>query len=230
MPNARWANDDEMFEVVRCNLFPAIVGDVLDEMGHIHQFLPAAIQPLRSDMVVVGRAMPVLEEDLPDDPQQADPAAKPFGRMLEALDDLKKGEVYLCTGGSPTYALWGELMSTRARSLGAAGAVLNGYSRDTQGILRLGFPTFSIGRFAQDQRPRGRVIGFRTSVHIGKTLISPGDLVFGDLDGVLVIPRSVEAEALSAALERVHKEESVRAALERGEMSASGASEKYGVI
>jgi regulator of RNase E activity RraA len=86
-------------------------------------------------MVVVGRAMPVLEEDIPADAPEA-PAdggqVRPFGSMLEALDSLQPGEVYVATGSSPTYALWGGLMSNRAIRLGAAGAVLDGYSRDTR--------------------------------------------------------------------------------------------------
>jgi regulator of RNase E activity RraA len=150
--------------------------------------------------------------------------------MFQALDNLKKNEVYLCTGGSPGYATWGELMSTRARQLGAAGAVLNGYSRDTRGILRLGFPTFSIGRYAQDQRPRGRVVGYRTTVQIGQTTVEPGDLVFGDLDGVLVIPQSIEQEVLRAAMEKVKREELVRVAFERDNMTASDAVAKFGVM
>jgi regulator of RNase E activity RraA len=171
--------------------------------------------------------MPVLEEDLTgEDPD----AAQERNIMLEALDDLKKNEVYVCTGASPAYALWGELMSTRARQLGAAGAVLNGYSRDTRGIVRIGFPTFSTGRFAQDQRHRGHVVGYRTKVEIGGTVVAPGDIVFGDLDGVLVIPRDIEAEVLRTAMERVSQEDLVRAAFERDNMSASDAAAKYGVM
>ena len=227
----RWTSDEELFAAIRGNLFPAVVGDVMDAMGYIHQFLPPAIQPLRYDMVVLGRAMPVLEEDIAD--EEMSPAAeaiRPFGLMLEALDDLKKNEVYLCTGGTPAYATWGELMSTRAKRLGAAGAVLNGYSRDTRGILKLGFPTFSIGRFAQDQRPRGQVVGYRTKVTIGKTVVEPGDLVFGDLDGVLVIPRTVEHDVMRTAMEKVKREELVRMAFERENMSASDAVAKFGVM
>ena len=121
-------------------------------------------------------------------------------------------------------------MSTRAKRLGAAGAVLNGYSRDTRGILKLGFPTFSIGRFAQDQRPRGQVVGYRTKVTIGKTVVEPGDLVFGDLDGVLVIPRTVEHDVMRTAMEKVKREELVRMAFERENMSASDAVAKFGVM
>ncbi len=106
---------------------------------------------------------------------------------MEALDDLKRNEVYVCTGSSPRYALWGELMSTRAMKLGAAGTVLNGYTRDSHGINSLGYPTFSIGRYAQDQGPRGKVIDFRIDIEMEGVWIHPGDIVFGDIDGVCII-------------------------------------------
>lgn len=223
-PNPLWKNEDELFSLMRSRLFTAVVGDILDTLGLLHQFLPREIQPLRDDMAVAGRAMPVLDVDAEEKPGE-----KPFGLMLEALDDLKRHEVYLATGGSPEYALWGELMSTRAMHLGAAGAVLNGPSRDTRGILDLNFPTFSLGRYAQDQRPRGRVVDFRVGVTIGKVRIEPGDILFGDLDGVLVIPRAAEQEVLSRALEKADKENLVRTAIQRG-MGAAEAFATYGVM
>ena len=231
-----WADDSEMFAAMRRELFTAVLGDVLDALGFLHQFLPPAIQPLRADMVVVGRAMPVLEVDFSPAREaagQAPLSQKPFGLMFEALDDLQPNEVYLATGNSaldaPQYALWGELMSTRSIRLGAAGAVLNGYSRDTHGILRLNFATFSIGRYALDQRPRGKVVDFRVPVEIAGVRIEPGDLVVGDLDGVLVIPKAVEAEAINRALEKVRKENLVRAAIEAG-MSTVDAFARFGVM
>jgi regulator of RNase E activity RraA len=227
-----WADEADKLAAVRRDLFSAVIGDVLDALGWLHQFLPPQIKPLRDDMVVVGRAMPVLEADYitgAAESGQTPLSGKPFGLMLEALDDLKPGEVYVATGGTPAYALWGELMSTRARHLGAAGAVVNGFSRDTSGILRLDFPTFSLGRYAQDQRPRGKVVDFRLPIEIGGVRIAPGDLIFGDLDGVVVIPQAVEAEALQRAFDKVHAENRVRAAIEAG-MSTVEAFRAYGVM
>ena len=152
-----------------------------------------------------------------------------FGLMLEALDDLKSGEVYICTGSSPRYALWGELMSTRAIHLGAAGAVVDGYSRDTNGILRLNFPCFSYGRYAQDQGPRGKVIDFRVPIEIGGVGISPGDIVFGDVDGVLIVPRTSEGEIFALALEKAHGEKLVAQAIRLGS-SAVDAFKKFGIM
>lgn len=221
-----WQSDDDLFKMMRSHLFSAVLGDILDQMSLVHQFLPAEIMPLEASMLIVGRALPVLLQDIEGG---RGTTGKPFGLMLEALDDLKPNEVYLASGGSPNYALWGELMSTRAMKLGAAGAVLNGYSRDTDGILELGFPTFSYGCYAQDQAPRGEVIDFRIIVKIGEVAIHPGDIIFGDRDGVLVIPKSVEQEVIEGALEKVRGENLVRKAIQEG-MSACEAFEKYGIM
>jgi 4-hydroxy-4-methyl-2-oxoglutarate aldolase len=220
-----------LFSNLRDKLFTAVVGDVLDRMGWRRQFLPQAIGPLKPDMKVVGRAMPVLEADIFDESSRSPGSvgAKPFGLMLEALDDLRLNEVYVATGGSFRYALWGELMSTRARCLSAAGAVLNGFVRDAAGIEALGFPTFCRGLFAQDQRPRGKVIDFRTVIEIEGVRIAPGDLIFGDREGVLVIPAEVEVEAIEAALAKAATENRVATAI-RGGLSARQAFETFGVL
>ncbi len=227
-----WDSDESLFQLARRELFTAVVGDVMDQLGLIHQFLPAAVRPLRDDMVVIGRAMPVLEADVFGAPGQAggDPRLRePFGLMLHALDDLRPDEVYLCTGGSPRYALWGQLMSTRALKLGAAGAVLDGYSRDTRGILALDFPTFSYGRYAQDQGVRGKVIDFRVPLEIGGVRVEPGDVVFGDLDGVCVVPRAAEEETFRRALEKARGEKLVQQAIEAG-MSTVQAFATFGIM
>ncbi|MDQ3693497.1 MAG: RraA family protein [Chloroflexota bacterium] len=227
-----WTSDEELFALCRRELFTAVVGDVMDKMGLLRQFLPPPIQPLRPGMVLVGRAMPVLEADVFAESTDAatNPVmARPFGLMLHALDDLKPGEVYICTGASPRYALWGELMTTRARHLGAAGAVLDGYLRDTAGILDQDFPTFAHGSYAQDQGPRGKVIDFRVPIEMDGVRITPGDIVFGDRDGVCIIPRPAEAEAITRAVEKVRGEHLVRQAIAGG-MSASAAFDKYGIM
>jgi regulator of RNase E activity RraA len=217
---------------MRARLFTAAVGDVLDKMGFRRQFLPPRIQPLRDDMVIAGRAMPVLEADAFDwsyEAGQTELSRKPFGLMLQALDSLARNEIYLATGGTPRYALWGELMSTRALHLGATGAVVNGYSRDTRGILALGFPVFSMGRYAQDQGVRGKVVDFRVPIEIEGVRIAPGDIVFGDLDGVVAIPKEAEKEVIALALEKAGQESTVRKAIQGG-MSTVEAFETFGVM
>lgn len=226
-----WKTEDELFALAKRELFTAVVGDVMDKLGATRQFLPQHIQPLRQDMVVIGRAMPVLVADYFSERVEGHNAVgpKPFGLLFEALDDLKPHEIYLATGGSPNYALWGELLSTRARQLGAAGAVLDGFSRDTNAILRLGFPVFSMGRYAQDQGMRGKIVDYRIPVEIGQVRIEPGDIVFGDLDGVCVVPQKMSAEVFTGALEKVRGENQVREALENG-MTTVEAFSKFGIM
>jgi regulator of RNase E activity RraA len=227
-----WNNDKELFELTKKELFTALLGDVMDKMGLLHQFLPAIIKPLSPAMVVIGRAMPVIEADITGEVVENFGNIvldKPFGLMLEALDDLKEDEVYICDGSSHNYALWGGLMSMRAMKLGAAGAVVNGYTRDTNEILRLGFPTFSVGTYAQDQEPRGRVIDYRVAIEWSGIHINPGDIVFGDRDGVIIIPKDTEKEAFERAFVKVRGEKFVAQALRNGE-SAVSTFDRYGIM
>ncbi len=218
---------DQILSSVKQELFSAVLGDVMDRMDLRSQFLPPNIQPLADHMVVVGRAMPLLVEDTGYDPDV--PFDQAYGLLFKALDDLKPNEVYICTGASPEYALWGELMSTRAMKLGAVGAIMDGYSRDTPGILELDFPTFSYGRYAQDQAFRGKVVDFRLPIDLKGVTIKPGDLIVGDLDGVCVVPMEYEQDIIKLALEKVRGEKLVRKALEGG-MSAAEAFKTYGIM
>ena len=230
--NMKWSNDNELFSIMKENLFSAVIGDIMDKMGYLNQFLSPQIKPLRNDMLVAGRALTVLEADVYNEISGSgnNPLLdKPFGLMLEALDELKKDEVYICTGSSPTYALWGELMSTRAIKLGSAGAVVNGYSRDTNGILKLNFPTFSYGSYAQDQGPRGKVIDFRLEIEMNGVRIKPGDIVFGDVDGVCIVPKEIENDVIEGALEKALGEKMVQKAIENG-LGAREAFDKYGIM
>jgi len=227
-----WKTDSELFQIVKRELFPALVGDVLDKLGYIHQFVSPNVKPLRNDMVVIGRAMPVLEADVFAEQVAGTKntlMSKPFGIMFEALDSLKPNEVYICSGSSPRYALWGGLMSMRAIKLGAAGAVVDGYSRDTNEIENLNFPTFSLGTYAQDQGPRGKVIDYRVPIEFNGIKVNPGDIVYGDRDGVLIIPQEVEVEAFEGAIKKARGEQSVKEALENG-MSTVAAFKKFGIM
>ncbi|BEP51694.1 MULTISPECIES: RraA family protein [Variovorax] len=227
-----WKDDDELFALMRARLFPAVVGDILDTLGFMHQFLPPAIKPVERSMVVAGRAMPVLETHCfaRSEPEGKSPLSRQaFGLLFEALDDLAPNEVYVATGSAPEFALWGGLMTTRALHLKAAGAVLDGYSRDTAEVLELGLPVFSLGGYAQDQGPRGKVVDYRVPVEIRGIRVRPGDIVFGDQDGVLIIPREAEKEAISLALEKADTESSVRKAIKNG-MSTVEAFKTFGVM
>ena len=227
-----WKNDKELFEIAKKEMFVALVGDILDKMGYTKQFLSPNLKPLDASMVTIGRAMPVLEADVFGEvvEQSRNPIMQiPYGLLFEALDSLKEDDVYICSGASHNYALWGGLMSTRALKLGAAGAVLDGYSRDTNEILELNFPTFSVGTFAQDQGPRGKVVDYAVDIEFNGIRVKPGDIIFGDRDGVLIVPKDAEVEAFSRALEKSRGEKLVRKALEAG-MSTVEAFKKFGIM
>lgn len=198
-------SDAKLFATIRERLFTAVIGDVMDKAGLTRQFLPPEIRALVPDTLLVGRAMTVLETDIPLGEDAG------FGLMFRALDDLKPGEVYVCAGASPTYALWGGLMSTRAMKLGATGAVLDGFHRDTREVLRLGFPLFSAGSYAQDQRLRGKVADYRCAITFRNgCVVAAGDVIVGDIDGVLVIPAAHFPDIVAAAVGKVDGEEGVR--------------------
>jgi 4-hydroxy-4-methyl-2-oxoglutarate aldolase len=213
----------ELFRAITENLYTAVLGDVLDVLGHTHQFLPQPIQPMKESMRVVGRAMPVQIADT------WSPQKDPFGLMTEALDQLLPGEVYVATGGSQNCAAWGEILTATARVRGAAGAVIDGYHRDTVRILEQNWPVFSRGRYAQDAGVRSKIVAYRCPVEIGGVHITPGDLIFADMDGVVAVPRAVEEEAVARALEKARGEKVVRKAIEAGS-SSTEAFRKYGIL
>ena len=220
---AEWKHDEELFALMRRELYTAVVGDILDQRGRFHSFLPPQVQPLSPEMVLAGRVMPV---------QQAAVAGRqecPFGLMTQALDDLRPGEVYLATGGGTTCANWGEIMTAAAKAGGAVGAVVNGYHRDTPRVLEQDFPVFSRGCYAQDSAPRMRVVDYRCRVEIEGVFIEPGDVVFADRDGVVVIPTMLVTGVVTDALEKARAEKTVRRDIEAG-LSATRAFEKYGIL
>jgi regulator of RNase E activity RraA len=218
-----WKSDLELFALCERELYPPVVGDILDDLGFTHQFLPQPIQPMREGMKLAGRAMPVVMIDVFGKQKQ------PFGKLTEALDQLQPGEIYLATGGDMRCAYWGEILTATAKKRGAIGAVINGFHRDTPKVLEQNWPVFSRGRFAQDSAVRTQVADFRVSVEIGQATVHPGDLVFGDLDGVIIVPKAVETEVIERALAKARGEKLVRSEIEAG-MSSSAAFKKYGIL
>lgn len=218
----RWRDDPELFHLIRTTLYTPVVGDILDALGYFHQFLPQPIQPMRQDMILAGRAMPALNRSV------AGPQHPPFGRLTEALDQLQPGEIYLATGALDC-ASWGEIMTATAKTRGAAGAVIDGFHRDTLRILEQDWPVFSRGRYAQDAAVRSTVADFRCAVEIDQVRVRPGDLVFGDLDGVVIVPKEAEEEVIARALEKASGEKLARSEIEAGASSTS-VFHKYGIL
>ena len=217
-----WHDDDELFRLMKEKLYTPVVGDILDTMGLVHQFLPPELQPLRDTMKLAGRACTVLEHDV------FSPQKKPFGFLTEALDQLRPNDIYIATGAHNS-ALWGELLTATAKVRGAVGAVLDGYTRDTPQVLSQNFPVFARGRWAQDSSIRTNVVDYRCAIEIGQVTIQDGDLVFGDMDGVLIIPQQAAEECIRKALEKASGEKMVRQAIEQG-MSATEAFAHFGIL
>ncbi len=216
-------NDQELFDQIRAHLYTPVVGDILDSLGFYHQFLPQPIHGAYEGTKIVGRAMPVQLADA------TGPQSVPFGRLTEALDQIEDGEVYVVTGGSQNCAAWGEILTATARMRGGAGVVIDGFHRDTLRVLEQDWPVFSRGRWAQDAGVRSVVVNFRCPIEIGGVLIHPGDLIFGDIDGVIVVPKDIEQQALQSAMEKARGEKLVRMDIEAG-MSSTDAFRKYGIL
>lgn len=215
--------DAARFALIRDELYTAVIGDVLDQLGRHHQFLPPGLRPLQPAMVLAGRAMPVRLADV------FGPQPKPFGMLTEALDQLQPDEVYVAAGGRAQCAAWGEILTATARARDAAGAVVDAYHRDTHRVHEQRWPVFSRGAYAQDAGVRMQVLDYRLPVELGGVLVSPGDLIVGDVDGVLVVPHEVEDEVVELALVKARAENTVRAAIEGG-MSSAEAFRRNGVL
>lgn len=218
-----WKNEDEMFALMREKLYTPVIGDILDQNGFVHQFLPPDIRPLSGNMKIAGKAMTVLMIDVYGEQN------KPFGYLTEALDQLEENEIYLATGGTKRCAYWGELLTATAKKRGAAGAVLNGWHRDTPQVLEQNWPVFSCGCYAQDSSVRTQVVQYRCQIEIGQVTVQGGDIVFGDIDGVVIIPKEIAEEVITKALEKAAGEKQVRKAIENG-MSATEAFSTFGIL
>ena len=218
-----WKNDKELFEIMKKELYTGVLCDMLDTLGYSHQFLPREIQAALPEMIVAGRAFPTIICDV------YGPQDKPLGLLAEAIDHCGEDKVYFVTGGDRRCSYFGEIMTAKLKANKAVGAVIDGPMRDTRQVLAQNFPVFCTGRDAQGSIYRNQVIAYDVPVEIGGISVKPGDLVFGDIDGVVIIPQEIEEEALKVTLDRVRGETETRAAVDAG-MSAVEAIEKFGVF
>lgn len=198
-------------DLVAAQLYAAVVSDILDDLGHRDHTLDPAIRPLGPGNVVAGWANPFLVAEVGEIP------AEPYTGEIAALDDLRPGEIVLAAaGGSARAACWGELFSTAARARGARGTLIDGYCRDERRIASMGYPVWCRGGMPLDCKGRTAVTGWRQPAVVGGLLIRPGDLVVADVDGVVVAPAELAAEAVRRAVAKVSKENGLRDALVRG--------------
>ena len=209
--------ETQLLEGLRQKLFTAVLSDCLDAAGHRSQALAARIRPLDDSLVLCGRARTGLYGDV----YEAREGENPYELEIRLIDDLRAGEVLVfACGASGRIAPWGELLSTAARARGAAGAVMDGLTRDVRAIREMKFPVFAGGIGPLDSKGRGKVVAIDVPVEVAGARVEPGDLVFGDADGVVVIPRAAEERVVAAALAKVRGENETRDALAKGEKLA----------
>jgi regulator of RNase E activity RraA len=219
-----FTSDTEMFDEMRDKLYTSVISDVVDSLGARNQGMRQEVRPVYEGAVVVGRAYPVLTADVYkfiDDP---------YGPEIDAVDSLKPNDIMVvCTQRSTRTCFWGELLATAARARGARGIVVDGTVRDVAQIAKMKFPTFATGIYMVDSAGRSIVIDHNCPVDCGGVLVNPGDIIFGDIDGVIVIPRELEKEVVPLALEKVSKEDKVREELLKG-LLLRDVYNKYGVL
>jgi len=214
---------------MRQSLYTAVVCDALDSLGYRHQsprvqlrHLTAA--PGTSGGLLVGRCKTTLWADM----FHHDP--RPYELELRAVDSCHPDDVVIAAAhGSGHSALWGELLSTACRNTGCVGAIVDGAARDVGKMRAMGIPVFARGTSPYDSLHRQRVIDLDVPVEIAGVRFAPGDLVFADEDGVVVVPQAVEDEAIARAWKKVHSENEVRDAIRAG-MKATDVFAKFGIL
>ena len=217
---------DEILEQARNKLYTAVISDTLDGMGILSQALPPSVRPLDESLVLCGRArtglyMPVYHDD---------EALDVYEHEIALVDDLRPGDVavFSCAGNS-RIAPWGELLSTAACARGAHGCVTDGLVRDVRMIREMGFPVFAGGIGPLDTKSRAKMMMADVPSEIGDAKISPGDIIFGDVDGVVAIPDAVASEVLAVAMQKVMEENNVRDELAAG-AKLKDVFDKYGLL
>jgi len=219
-------NDRELFEWIKNNLYVAAVCDILDELGYRERAMHQRLRPLDENCcLIIGRARTFRWMDTDYDVPE-----NPYGKEIEAMDSLGEFDVVVhSTDFSGTNAPWGELMSTLAKQKGAAGCVCDSQIRDCVRIKNMQFPVFYAGIRPLDSRGRGMVMAYDVPVRCGGVLVNPGEIVFADFDGVVVIPRDAEEKVFEFAHEKAGRENESRKELLAGK-SLREVYDKYGAL
>jgi 4-hydroxy-4-methyl-2-oxoglutarate aldolase len=208
---------------IRRDLFASVLSDCLDAVGLMDQALPARIRPLDEASVMVGRARTAQFVEV-------EPGTNPYELEIALIDSLGAGDIPVFACVNPErIAPWGELLSTAAQARSAAGALMDGAVRDIKAIRQMGFPVFHGGIGPLDTKGRGRVIAIDIPVRCAGVTVASGDLVFGDADGVVIVPRAVEENVLALAFEKIRAEKRTLDDLRAGEKLADVFA-KYGIL
>ncbi len=211
---------------MREKLFVSVLSDCLDSVGLMHQALPSRIRPLDEASVMVGRARTAAFMEV----YHHEAGSNPYELEIALVDSLKADEIPVFACSNPArVAPWGELLSTAAKARGAVGALMDGCTRDVRAIKAMGFPVFHGGIGPLDSKGRGRIMAIDVPIECAGVRVDPGDLLFGDADGVVVVPQRVEAEVLRLAMEKVTGEHNTLRDLQRGDKLADVFA-RYGIL
>ncbi len=215
----------ETLDKIQRELNTAVLCDILDELGYRHQALGGALYPLEEDYKLAGVARTVLAYDVYEQPEAA------YATEIEAVDALREGDVAVCSNPSMNNGFWGELMTNAAIARGARGAIIDGAIRDITPIkaLRDQFMVFAKGRNPLDSKGRCLVAKYDCPIEVDGVRVCSGDLIFADIDGVVVVPEAVAGETIEKAFEKIAGENLVRDALRSG-MLLRDAFAKYGIL
>lgn len=212
------------FKQMREKLYSGVIGDILDELGYRNQAMSNDIRPLKHDDVIAGRAYTALATDVYEIP------AEPYKLEFESVDSLSEDDVFVATtNGSVCSGFWGELLSTVCMCRKATGAIIDGVSRDSRKIRDMNFTLFCRGFNPLDSKGRTDVVAHNVTIECGGVTVHPGDIVFGDYDGVVVIPSQVAEECIKRAYEKVTAENVVRDEILAG-ASAKEVYAKYQIL
>jgi 4-hydroxy-4-methyl-2-oxoglutarate aldolase len=200
-------------------LYTAVVSDVLDSLGLMHQSLRPFVRPLDEALVVFGRARTGRYERVVMPSGKPRGTENPYELEMDLIDSLRPGEVAVLACGGPTEVIapWGELLSTAARARRAAGCVTDGLVRDVARIRGMNFPVFHGGIGPLDTKNRAEMVEKDVTVAVAGVAVTPGDWILGDADGVIVIPADRSEQVFRAALEKIAAEDTTRAELEAGQ-------------
>jgi 4-hydroxy-4-methyl-2-oxoglutarate aldolase len=208
-------------------LYTAVLSDVLDEMGAREQACRPFVRPLDETSILCGFARTGLYRPV----HHIEPGRNPYAIEMALIDDLRPGDVAVlaCGGPTDTIAPWGELLTTASRVRGAAGCLTDGLVRDVRQIREVGFPVFHGGIGPLDSKGRGEMAAMDVPVVVAGVRVETGDLVFGDVDGCVVVPRAMIEEVVGRAIAKAEAEDKTREALLAGE-SLSSVFARYGVL
>lgn len=214
-------------EELKSVLYSSVISDAMDALGCPGRTMRPFVRPLSEDDVIFGVARTGRFEAR----FGVDEGENPYEIEIELIDDLRPNDIptFACSGPTDVVTPWGELLTSAAMQRGATGFVTDGLVRDVRAIRKIGFPVFHGGIGVLDSRGRSKMVERDKPVVVAGAPIATGDLIFGDIDGVVSIPKEIAQKVIDVALEKVNGENVTREEIARGALLGDVYS-KYGIL